>query len=98
MRHLIYVHEASGNYVHAERSLDAYLRVVENQEKAPLGTRDDITRDIDCHEDTLRTMATGIRILVKYQNKGKKALEIAQKMEQYAKSGNATDPEVLGRV
>lgn len=99
--------EGSGNYMEAERSLDAYIQIVENEKKtlarAQNGNTEslhdqDIVQDIDSDEDILRTMAAGIRILVKYQNKGKKALEIAQKMERYARSWNVEDSSVLAVV
>lgn len=99
--------EGSGNYIEAERSLDAYLQIVENDKKTLARTQNSITKtandqdvvqDIDSDENILRTMAAGIRILVKYQGKGKRALEIAQKMERNAKSWNVEDPNVLGVV
>ena len=97
--------EGSGNYVEAERSLDAYLQIVENDKKTleriqnnNAKTSDDVVQDIDSDENILQTMAAGIRILVKYQSKGKKALEIAQKMERNSRSWNVEDPNVLGVV
>ena len=107
MRHLINALEGSGNYIDAERALDAYIQIVENDKKTLArtqnsnnGTHDDqdVVQDIDSDENILRTMAAGIRILVKYQSKGKKALEIAQKMERYARSWNVEDSNVLGIV
>ena len=99
--------EGCGNYMEAERTLDAYIEIVENDKKTLARTQNDNTKspddqdvvqDIDSDENILRTMAAGIRILVKYQNKGKKALEIAQKMERYARSWNVDDSNVLGAV
>src|SRR5438552_2258544 len=104
MRHLMNAQEGSGNYIDAERSLDAYLSIVENEKKTLARTQNTdanppgAAEDIDLDENILRTMATGIRILVKYLNKGKKSLEIAVKMERNAKSWNVEDRVVLGVV
>jgi cargo-transport protein YPP1 len=107
MRHLIHALEGSENYVEAERSLDAYLLIVKNEKKTlariqnsntPPVNVQGVVQDIDSDEDILRTMAAGIRILVKYQNKGKKALEVALKLERYAKSWNIEDPKIHGVV
>jgi hypothetical protein len=43
-------------------------------------------------------MAKGVRLLVKYRDKGKRALDLAIKMEQSAKSWNVQSPEVLSSV
>jgi hypothetical protein len=75
MRHLISTLVASGNYIDAEQSLDAYLLIVENEEKTLAKSHGqnrnledhDITTDVDSHESILRTMADGIGLLVKYQ-------------------------------
>ncbi len=103
MRHLMNALEGCGNYVEAERSLDAYLQIVENEKKTLARTENSNTKhpdvqDIDSDENILHTMSAGIRILVKFQSKGKKALEIAQKMERNAKSWNVEDSSVLGIV
>jgi len=100
MRHLIYALEASGNYVEAERSLDAYLAIVENEKKTLETARmnNEGIQDVDANEDILRTMAFGIRILVKFQNNGKKALQIAQRTEEYVKAWNIDNSQVLGVV
>lgn len=107
MRHLMHTLEASGNYLEAERSLDAYIAIVENEKKTlsskhssnsnhPIS--EDIVQDVDSDEEILLTMAAGIRLLVKFRNDGKRAMAIAQKMESSAKSWNITDPKVLGTV
>ena len=107
MRHLVYALEASGNYVEAERSLHAYLLIVENEKKtlarirnsSSLSMEDErVIQDIDSDQDIIRTMATGVRLLVKFQNNGKRALEVALTMEESVKSWNIDDPEILGRV
>jgi tetratricopeptide (TPR) repeat protein len=106
MRHLMYALEASGNYVDAERSLFAYMLIVENEKKtlarigngSSLSTEQQVIQDIDSDQDTIRTMAAGVRLLVKFQNNGKKAMEVAATMEQSAKSWNINDPEILGAV
>jgi len=107
MRHLVYALEASGNYVEAERSLHAYLLIVENEKKtlarirnsSSLSLEDErVIQDIDSDQDIIRTMATGVRLLVKFQNNGKGALEVALTMEESVKSWNIDDPEILGTV
>ena len=107
MRYLICTLQASGNYVEAERSLDAYLVLVETSKKTLSRTRNghstdsttgDNVQDIDSDEEILRTMASGIRLLVKYKRDGKKALSNSQKLEKNAHIWNVTDSEVLGRV
>ena len=107
MRHLMYALEGSGNFVEAERSLDAYILIVENEKKtlarkhsdtANHSDDKDIIRDVDSDEDILTTMISGIRILVKYQNNGKKAVTIAKTLEQNARSWNIENPKVLGLV
>jgi hypothetical protein len=107
MRHLVYALEASGNYVEAERSLHAYLLIVENEKKtlsrirnsSSLTLEDErVIQDIDSDQDIIRTMATGVRLLVKFQNNGKGALEVALTMEESVKSWNIDDPEILGTV
>lgn len=104
----MHAHEGSGNYVEAERSFDAYLLIVENEKKKSISRahndhmespeNENIAQDVDSDEDILRAMAAGVRILVKYQNKGKKALDISQKMEQNVEGWNIDSPEVLGTV
>jgi len=106
MRHLIYALEASGDYVDAERSLDAYIFLVENGKKTLAKARhqdrevenEELLTDIDPDDDVLRTMAHGVRLLVKFLNKGKKALDFAQTMEVFAKSWNMATPTVLASV
>jgi hypothetical protein len=104
MRHLISVLVGSGNYVDAEQSLDAYLLIVENEEKTlakshgqnrKLEDQDIITTDVDSHENILRAMADGIGLLVKYQNKGKKAMDLGQKLEQELKTWDIENPDIL---
>lgn len=104
MRHLMYALEASGNYLEAERSLYAYMLIIENEKKtlarirnsSSLFTNDEqVIQDIDSDQDTIRTMAAGVRLLVKFQNNGKKAMEVAATMEQNAKSWNIEYPEIL---
>jgi len=108
MRHLIYALEGCGNYIDSERSLDAYLQIVENEKKTlarmrnsnakPPGGEDVVQDDVDSDEDILRTMADGVRILVKFLNKGRKALDIAVKMEGFAKAWNIDNENILGNV
>ena len=104
MRHLIHALEGCGNYVEAERSLDAYLLIIDNEKKSLLrrhtgkeqnSNDGDLSYDVDSNEDTLRTMIQGVRILVKYQNNGKKALEVTQRIEQDIKEWNIEDPQIL---
>jgi hypothetical protein len=103
----MYALEGSGNYVEAERSLDAYLSIIENEKKtlarahtssAHRADADGVVQDIDSDEDIIQTMADGVRLLVKYQNKGKKALDVAQKMERNAKAWAIEKPQVLGAL
>ena len=106
MQDLIFALEGSGNYVEAERSLEAYLFIVENEKKTLTKARtdhneshaEDINPDIDSDEIILRTMAAGIRLLVKYLSKGKRAMEVALKLDANTKSWNIDNPEVLALV
>jgi hypothetical protein len=106
MRHLITACQVGGNFVEAERSLDAYLFIVDNEKKALAKSHQesrvlndrDLATDLDSDEVVLQTMAMGVRLLVKYREKGKKALDMAVKMEQSAKSWNVQSPEVLASV
>jgi len=106
MRHLITACQAVGNFVEAERSLDAYLFIVDNEKKTLAKSHQesrvlsdtDLATDVDSDDFILQTMAMGVRLLVKYRDKGKKALDLAIKMEQSAKSWNVQSPEVLSSV
>jgi hypothetical protein len=106
MRHLIHALEGVGNYVEAERSLDAYLFIVENEKKTLAKTQkehrdihnEERAPDIDSDEVILQTMAAGIRLLVKYLGKGRKALDLAVKLEANSKLWQIKDPEVLAVV
>jgi hypothetical protein len=94
---------ASGNYVDAEQSLNAYLLIVENEEKTLAKSHgqnrkledQDITTDVESHENIIRAMADGIGLLVKYQNKGKKAMDLGQKLEQQLKAWDIENPDIL---
>jgi len=102
----MYASEATGNYVEAERSLDSYLFIVDNEKKAlakshqhnRVLTDKDLAGDVDSDDIILQTMAAGVRLLVKYRGKGKKALDLALKMEQAAKSWDDENPQVLASV
>ena len=107
MRHLMHALEAGGNYIQAERSLYAYLLIIDKEKKtltrirnnSALSTEhEEVIQDIDSDQDIIRTMAAGVRLLVKFQNKGKEAQEVATMMEQNVKSWNMEDPEILGVV
>jgi len=105
MRHLIYALEGSGDYVDAERSLDAYIFIVENEQKTITKSRretrsldQELLPDIDSDEDVLQTIAAGIRILVKYLGNGKKAMDLAQKLEKNVATWDVTSPAVLANV
>jgi hypothetical protein len=106
MRYLVFALEGSGNYIEAERSLNEYLFIVENEKKTLSKTRPEhndledegLVLDIDSDETILRTMAAGIRFLVKFLNKGKRALELSLKLDSNAKSWNIENPEVLALV
>jgi hypothetical protein len=105
MRHLIHALEGCGNYIEAERSLDAYLLIIDNEKKSLLrrhtangqdSDSGEIVQGVDSNEDILRTMIKGVRILVKGRNKGKRALEVAQRIEHDIQERNIKDPHVLG--
>ena len=103
MRHLMHALEGSGNYTEAEHFLDSYLFMVENEKKtlAKTGANvqdEDLVPDIDSDEDILRTMSAGVRLLVKYLNKGEKSLHLAQNMEAKCNSWLVEDPLVLAEV
>jgi len=98
--------EGSGNYIESERALDAVINIFENEKKTlarmakssnPVAD-EGVVQDVDSDDDILRTMAAGVRILVKFLGKGKKAMEMAQKMERDAKAWGVTNEEVLGSV
>jgi len=98
--------EGSGNYIESERALDAVINIFENEKKTlarmakssnPVAD-EGVVPDVDSNDDILRTMAAGVRILVKFLGKGKKAMEMAQKMERDAKAWGVTNEEVLGSV
>lgn len=99
----MYALDGSGNHGEAEYSLDAYLLIVENEEKTltKLGSEkrklddQDIISDIDSHEDIVKAVAYGIRLLVKYQNKGKKAMDLAQKLERQLTAWKIIQSEIL---
>jgi hypothetical protein len=98
--------EGSGNYVEAERTLGVYIDIVENEKKTSARLAkssnpvvdEGVIQDVDSDEDILRTMAAGVRILVKFLGKGKRAMEIAVKMERDAGMWNVTQEDVLGQV
>jgi len=102
----MFVLEGSGNYIESERALDAYINIFENEKKTLArmarssnpAADEGVLQDVDSDDDILRTMAAGVRILVKFLGKGKKAMEIAQKMERDAKAWGVTNEEVLGSV
>jgi hypothetical protein len=105
MRHLLHALEGCGNYIEAERSLDAYLLIIDNEKKSLLrchtanGQNSDngeILQEVDSNEDILRTMIKGVRILVKNRNEGKRALDVAQRIEQDIQECNIEDPQILG--
>jgi tetratricopeptide (TPR) repeat protein len=106
MRHLIYALEGAGNYVDAERSIDAYIFIVENEKKTVTKSRketrnlDDVEvlPDIDSDDDILRTISAGIRIIVKYLNHGQKAMDLAQKLDKNVNEWDVTSPEVQADV
>ena len=58
----------------------------------------DLAGDVDPDPIILQTMATGVRLLVKHRDKGKKALDLAVRMEQAAKSWDVQNSEVLASV
>jgi hypothetical protein len=104
MRHLVAALEGSGDYTDAERSLDAYIFIVENQKRTLSITRreagkdSEMVPDVDSDEDILRTLARGIRILVKFLENGKKAMVLAGKLDNYIVSWGITSPQTLGLV
>lgn len=106
MKLLMFALEGSGNYVEAERALDAYIDIIENEKKTLArmakssnpAADEDVIQEVDEDEDILRTMAAGVRILVKFLGKGKRAMEIAVKMERDAAMWNVTNEDVLGQV
>ena len=106
MRYLIETLEGSGDYIDAERSLDAYIFIIETQKrtagitrKAGNGVKDsEMLPDVDSDEDILKTIAKGIRILVKFLDNGKKAMELARKLEKYTDCWGVTFPETLAIV
>ena len=106
MRHLITACQAVGNFVEAERSLDSYLFIVDNEKKTLAKSHQesrvlsdkDLATDVDSDEVILQTVAAGVRLLVKYRDEGKKALDLVIKMEESAKSWNVQNPEVLASV
>ena len=103
MRHLIYALSGSGNYVEAERSLDAYLTIIETDKKTlervhAAESARDVIPALDSDETILQTMADGVHLLVKYQNNGKKAMEIAGKLEQDSENWSVENSDVLGSV
>jgi hypothetical protein len=99
----MYALDGSGNHNEAELSLDAYLVIVGNEEKTltKLGSEkrkldgQDIAPDIDSHEDIISAIAYGIQLLVKYQNKGKKAMDLAQQLERQLTSWNIKQSDIL---
>jgi hypothetical protein len=99
----MYALNRSGNHSEAELSLDAYLVIVENEEKAltKLGSEkrkldgQDIASDIDSHDDIILAIAYGIQLLVKYQNKGKKAMDLAQQLESQLAAWNIAQSDIL---
>jgi cargo-transport protein YPP1 len=95
MRHLVSALEAVGEYTDAERSLDAYTVIIENQKRTMAV---ETVPDEDSDEDILRTLARGLRILVKFLGKGGKAVKLAWKMEGYVKEWEITTPETLASV
>jgi len=106
MRHLVYALEGSGDYVDAERSLEAYIFIVENEKRTLARSKtenqrledEDLMPDVDSDEDILQTIASGIRMLVKYMDNGGKALNLAEKLEKYVVAWGVTSPEVLANV
>jgi hypothetical protein len=106
MKLLMFALEGSGNYVEAERALDAYIDIIENEKKTLArmakssnpAADEDVIQEVDSNEDILRTMAAGVRILVKFLGKGKRAMEIAVKMDRDAAMWNVTNEDVLGQV
>lgn len=107
MRHLMYALEGSGESAEAERSLDAYLWIVDNEKKT-LATslhsavknpeQEGLVEDIETDDEICRTMAAGIRLLVKYRKEGKKAFDMARSLEQRIQIWKINDPEILSSV
>jgi len=106
MRHLIYALEGAGNYTDAERSLDAYIFIMENEKKTIAKVRreprdlddEEIMPDVDSDEDILRTVTAGIRLLVKYLNNGSKAMDLIHNLERNVKAWKVTSPDVLASI
>ena len=100
----MYALQGSNDYVEAEKAFDAYLTIIDNGKKTlatvqpqnvGMNNEDSMLPDLEPDEIILQTMAEGICLLVKHRNKGRRALDIAIKLEQNIKSWDIKKPEVL---
>lgn len=92
LRYLFFCLVSRGEFEEGRKALDTYLELCGRiKERMAKGS---IEKDVDPDEVVLRTAGEGVRVLVKYLNSGKRAMEIAMRMEEWVEEwGVTTDGE-----